>query len=410
MSSTNSALPKISYIKSIDIFLGTCFIMVFAALLEYATVGYLGKRIAMRKAQLQHAQSQAQAKTFAQLQAQGAQGDPIPLFTSSSNNGAMSQESPIDLVQNFHTESQLQIFPNKIPPEVPTRYQCSTAHDRFIQSHRHSVRATRKELPCQLEPEHLSSMVLQGQEGSLFEAEPVKGSANQQICYQRSGQQLEHACHGNHNETCQRQAHSQSQSRFDGYQFPLPPCGKQNIIRDNIQAQGDGSCDCSMNNNYHPGNCFDLNTNYCSTQSRQITCNCQCLCQRQQQQQYRRGKLHTTNEPRQHQEHSPNPIGSGKIPSSGASLAATAAAATLVNIHRKNKGLPPSTNPNFVPFNWMMNSSSGKGIETIFGIRPSDIDKYSRVVFPVCFVCFQLMYWIIYLHISALPEPEHQGS
>lgn len=50
MSSTNAALPKISYVKSIDVFLGTCFVMVFAALLEYATVGYLGKRIALRAA------------------------------------------------------------------------------------------------------------------------------------------------------------------------------------------------------------------------------------------------------------------------------------------------------------------------------------------------------------------------
>lgn len=49
MSSTNAALPKISYVKSIDIFLGTCFVMVFAALLEYATVGYLAKHIQMRK-------------------------------------------------------------------------------------------------------------------------------------------------------------------------------------------------------------------------------------------------------------------------------------------------------------------------------------------------------------------------
>ena len=41
MSSTNAALPKISYIKSIDIFLGTCFVMVFASLLGKSTLLYL---------------------------------------------------------------------------------------------------------------------------------------------------------------------------------------------------------------------------------------------------------------------------------------------------------------------------------------------------------------------------------
>ena len=33
MSSTNAALPKVSYVKSIDVFLGTSFVMVFASLL-----------------------------------------------------------------------------------------------------------------------------------------------------------------------------------------------------------------------------------------------------------------------------------------------------------------------------------------------------------------------------------------
>ena len=40
-----SSLPKISYMKALDIYLAFCFCMVFGALLEYATVSYVGKRI-----------------------------------------------------------------------------------------------------------------------------------------------------------------------------------------------------------------------------------------------------------------------------------------------------------------------------------------------------------------------------
>ncbi|GIY36772.1 gamma-aminobutyric acid receptor subunit beta [Caerostris extrusa] len=82
MSSTNSALPKISYVKSIDVYLGTCFVMVFASLLEYATVGYLGKRISMRKARNQQmakmAQEHRQRCVAAAAAAGGARKVPPP--------------------------------------------------------------------------------------------------------------------------------------------------------------------------------------------------------------------------------------------------------------------------------------------------------------------------------------------
>ena len=41
----------------------------------------------------------------------------------------------------------------------------------------------------------------------------------------------------------------------------------------------------------------------------------------------------------------------------------------------------------------------------IFGMRGSDIDKYSRVIFPIMFLSFHMMYWMIYLSISGeIPE------
>ena len=36
----------------------------------------------------------------------------------------------------------------------------------------------------------------------------------------------------------------------------------------------------------------------------------------------------------------------------------------------------------------------------IFGMRASDIDKYSRVIFPIMFTSFHLMYWMIYLSLA----------
>merc|ERR1712142_245870 len=56
------ALPKISYVKSIDVYLAACFFMVFASLIEYASVGYMAKRIQMRKNRFLAIQKMAEQK------------------------------------------------------------------------------------------------------------------------------------------------------------------------------------------------------------------------------------------------------------------------------------------------------------------------------------------------------------
>ena len=69
---------------------------------------------------------------------------------------------------------------------------------------------------------------------------------------------------------------------------------------------------------------------------------------------------------------------------------------------------PPSTLPELPPIlprcplppTPSNTESCIQDVNEIFGMCGSDIDKYSRVIFPVTFICFQLTYWIIYQYMS----------
>lgn len=237
MSSTNAALPKISYVKSIDVFLGTCFVMVFAALLEYATVGYLGKRIAMRKAHAQNVLS-------------------------------------------------------------------------------HAVAMTQRMVAAQNQQSHLMSSVNHsGQTGNIL-INTAAQQANHQVAL--------------------------DQNNANGHHHVV-----------NNQNNG-GIYGTAVNSKVAPAS-------------------------QQQASNVVEQFLNT--------------------------------AATLPNLTTK---FDPNQRMNFTATaSPMVNANSrivdrklgkAKQLDSIFGVRPSSIDKYSRVVFPVCFVCFQLMYWIVYLHISAFLE------
>nr|XP_018901515.1 PREDICTED: gamma-aminobutyric acid receptor subunit beta isoform X1 [Bemisia tabaci] len=213
MSSTNAALPKISYVKSIDVYLGTCFVMVFASLLEYATVGYMAKRIQMRKNRFMAIQKlQADQKKGVEAHVSGVGGD--------------------DHQATKHTS-------------------VASLNQRHIQ--------------------------VQGLKNFLIYQPKEKVSS-------------------------QCSSHMQQYTR---------PRNSDNEVRYKVHDP---------------------------------------------KAHFKGGTLENTINGRADEE------------------AATPAPQHLIH-------------PN-------------KDINKLYGITPSDIDKYSRIVFPVCFVCFNLMYWIIYLHIS----------
>ncbi|KAI6183058.1 Unc-49B protein [Aphelenchoides bicaudatus] len=60
ITTTNNSMPKVSYIKGLDVFLNFCFVMVFASLVEYAVVSYLNKR-KVRSQQAKKSKSERQA-------------------------------------------------------------------------------------------------------------------------------------------------------------------------------------------------------------------------------------------------------------------------------------------------------------------------------------------------------------
>lgn len=128
MSSTNSQLPKISYVKSIDVFLGTCFVMVFAALLEYAAVGYIGKRISMRKNRFTQMQKSIEEKRRKLLEAAA--------MTNSNVFEKDNYSYPIGGSlgrQQFHQQRQSSsVFQQQ--PKYQTTSSTTTAH-----SHRHHL-------------------------------------------------------------------------------------------------------------------------------------------------------------------------------------------------------------------------------------------------------------------------------
>ncbi|XP_032575767.1 gamma-aminobutyric acid receptor subunit beta isoform X8 [Drosophila sechellia] len=251
MSSTNAALPKISYVKSIDVYLGTCFVMVFASLLEYATVGYMAKRIQMRKQRFMAIQKIAEQKKQQLDGANQQQANPNPNANVGGPGGV------------------------GVGPGGP------------------------------------------GGPG---------GGVNVGV---GMGMGPEHGHgHGHH-------AHSHGH-----------PHAPKQTVRFKVHDPKAHSKGGTLENTVNGG----------------------------------RGGP---------QSHGPGPGQGGGPPGGGGGGG--------------GGGGPPEGGGDpeaAVPAHLLHPGKVKKDINKLLGITPSDIDKYSRIVFPVCFVCFNLMYWIIYLHVS----------
>uniref|UniRef100_A0A7E4VX73 Gamma-aminobutyric acid receptor subunit beta n=1 Tax=Panagrellus redivivus TaxID=6233 RepID=A0A7E4VX73_PANRE len=123
MTSTNNAMPKVSYVKALDVFLNFCFVMVFSSLIEYAIVSYMNKKMKMLNEKKKKARNAAAAEATPPVVAPVQYVQPSP----TNNNLGFTYRAPglpgvqLPMTMPTHADCDCRIPPllqyNHIPQE-----------------------------------------------------------------------------------------------------------------------------------------------------------------------------------------------------------------------------------------------------------------------------------------------------
>ena len=352
ISSTNAQLPKISYIKSIDVYLGTCFVMVFASLLEYATVGYLGKRIAMRKSRCQQ---------LAKLAEQHRQ----KCSAAAAAAAVIVQQQQSTHHHHHHGHSGSVTAPN-----TPSIQRASP----FLLS------------SCMQEPGSMS--IIRTVPTSTLPTSLIHQSTSSPGSSLRTPLIKRESFHGTSGPGGRDQSVSFAPLHSSAHHTSMHQLTNPNSSRcesmENIYTSHQPGQQAAVY--FHTSTINPSNTNsgsYSTAGGKAATTS--TLTHRQSYQSASNG----TNG-----DHRSTTI---IIPQQGTNITTTVPVATESTTAAPIKPTDGDTGDvdgagTFLPI-------FAKNLNKMFGVSSSDIDKYSRVVFPVCFVCFNLMYWIIYMHI-----------
>ena len=369
MSSTNSQLPKISYVKSIDVFLGTCFVMVFASLLEYAAVGYIGKRISMRKARAEHMTKaiEEQRKRLAAMQAAQQQqltSQPQPMQASQGKQPLVPS-----ILHQHHGQHPDHLLDSSISSSQAAQQELLMSDPPMMEGSRGLI-----DIPPPVPPAPV---------GMVNPICPCSDSPRQTLSF-RSSQGIYPGLYSTTGRPQSSRTGPIAGGQYDRY-GPCPMIPSSGMIRTPTHMV------CSQQLQGPTGQSNQQDPNAMNASQQQLN----------QQNLQQQPKVDVTTD-----------------------QARKSIIKTSDGISRKDPDIPVSLPQQPV----MIKSFSGKSVfgankspkappnpSKIFGISPSDIDKYSRVIFPVCFICFNLMYWMIYRHISLkddkdlIPLPKKEG-